>query len=71
MGYFVLAFAGLVDIFAIVQIIRAVRYNRITAPSSSFRTKDRLAQPFGFWASVVYYVIWLLGSFYGAFVYLS
>ncbi len=71
MGYLGLAFVGLVDIFAVVQIIRAVRYNRITAPSSGLRTKDRFVQPLGFWMSVSYYVIWLLGSAYGAVVYWS
>jgi len=71
MGYFTLAFIALVDVFAIVQLVRAIRYNRITTPSSGLRTKDRHAQPFGFWASVTYYVVWLLGSVYAAVVYWS
>ncbi len=64
MGYFVLAFVALVDVFALLQLVRAIRHNKITTPSSGFRTKDRYAQPFGFWGSVTYYVVCLLGSVY-------
>ena len=67
---FVGGFIALITLLAVSQVIRGFVTGKVLAPSSSMRTKDRLANPFGFWASMVYYIIWILGAIWAAFAYL-
>ena len=65
------AFIALITLLAVSQVIRGFVTGKVLAPSSSMRTKDRVANPFGFWASMVYYIIWILGAIWVVFAYLS
>ena len=68
---FVGGFVALVTLLAVSQVIRGFVSGKVLAPSSSMRTKDRVANPFGFWASMVYYIIWILGAIWMAVAYVT
>ena len=60
--YLVAGFVGAVALFSVAQVISGLRTGKIISPSTMLPIKDRKTQPVGFWGSLTYYVVWILGT---------
>jgi len=55
-------FVGVVALFSIWQIQRALRTGRIFSVSSWAGMKGRKENPIHFWGSLTYYILWVAGT---------